>query len=513
MRTTANQLATSLSARSPNHALHAIAWITVAFLAFAMLSPVILLEGMSLDGITYAAIARNMAEGLGSFWKPAYTATLLPEFFEQPPLAIGLQSLAFRVVGDQWWLERLYSVLTAIPTAVFVALIWRQVFRQTESVKQFAWLPIVLWILMPSWFWIYRHNFLENTLTVFTTAAVYAILRACESSKRSWVWATLAGLAIVAAVGSKGPVGLFPLATPLLAQLTLRCCAPRRFAGVQVVLLTVLAIALGLVLANPPAREFLTRYFHQQIVDSLQGQRETNDSPVGRFQLVVDLCWDLGLSFAVAFLVRWPVRRQVTLLGADEVRPATRFFLLSALSASLPIMISPKQSAYYAAASWPLYCLALAAWCAPAAESVARAASAKFALERFFTLTWRAAAVLALLITAGAPLWWKHPLRDGELMADVDRLAQIVGEHQTIAVGPELQREWSLQAYLFRRHYISVAVAGVCQFRLEAAEVPPATSDPSVAAGLSQFRLYRLAGSKPAPSPLVPAWAATHAER
>ncbi|HTM54426.1 MAG TPA: glycosyltransferase family 39 protein [Pirellulales bacterium] len=503
----------SVSAASPNHSLHGIAWITVGFLAFAMLSPVILLEGMSLDGITYATVARNMAQGLGTFWKPAYTSTFLPEFFEHPPLAIGLQSLAFRVVGDQWWLERLYSVLTAIPTAVLVALIWRQVFRETEPLKQFAWLPIALWILMPSWFWIYRHNFLENTLTVFTTAAVYAILRACDSSKRSWLWASLAGLAIFAAVGSKGPVGLFPLATPLVAQFTLRRCTSRRLASVQIILLSALAIALGVVLASPPAREFVTRYFDQQIVNSLQGQREVNDSPLGRFQLAVDLSWDLVLSFALAFLVRWPVRREVTLIGAGETRSATRFFLVSALSASLPIMISPKQSAYYAAASWPLYCLALAAWCAPAAEWLARGASARFALQRSFTFTWRAAAVLAVLITAASPLWWKHPLRDGELMADVDRVAQILGEHHTIAVGPELACEWSLQAYLFRRHYISVAAGDAYQFRLEAAEFPPATAEPTVAAGLSQFRLYRVAGGN-SPQPLAaPAWAGAPAKR
>ena len=45
--------------------LHTTAWLLVAAAMFAMLGPVVVLRGMSLDGVTYAAIARNMAEGLG----------------------------------------------------------------------------------------------------------------------------------------------------------------------------------------------------------------------------------------------------------------------------------------------------------------------------------------------------------------------------------------------------------------------------------------------------------------
>jgi 4-amino-4-deoxy-L-arabinose transferase-like glycosyltransferase len=75
--------------------------------AFGMLFPVMLLRGMSLDGITYATIARNMALDVGDLWHPFYTATLLNPFYEQPPLALWLESLLFRLCGDHWWVERL----------------------------------------------------------------------------------------------------------------------------------------------------------------------------------------------------------------------------------------------------------------------------------------------------------------------------------------------------------------------------------------------------------------------
>jgi 4-amino-4-deoxy-L-arabinose transferase-like glycosyltransferase len=62
--------------------------------------PRLLSYGMFRDGLTYSSIARNMAEGVGAFWSPYYTATLYPQFYEHPPFAFWLQSLAFRVFGE-----------------------------------------------------------------------------------------------------------------------------------------------------------------------------------------------------------------------------------------------------------------------------------------------------------------------------------------------------------------------------------------------------------------------------
>ena len=70
-------------------------------------------RGMFVDGVTYASIARNLAEGRGSFWSPSYTATLYPQFHEHPPLGFWLQSLWFRVFGDHLFVERLDALTRA----------------------------------------------------------------------------------------------------------------------------------------------------------------------------------------------------------------------------------------------------------------------------------------------------------------------------------------------------------------------------------------------------------------
>ena len=54
----------------------------------AALLPRLAHRGMFLDGVTYASIARNLAEGRGRFWAPHYTATIYPAFHEHPPLGV-----------------------------------------------------------------------------------------------------------------------------------------------------------------------------------------------------------------------------------------------------------------------------------------------------------------------------------------------------------------------------------------------------------------------------------------
>ena len=45
------------------------------------------------DGIEYASVARNLADGVGTFWKPYLDDYLHPVFHEHPPFVFWLQSL------------------------------------------------------------------------------------------------------------------------------------------------------------------------------------------------------------------------------------------------------------------------------------------------------------------------------------------------------------------------------------------------------------------------------------
>jgi hypothetical protein len=67
---------------------------------FALHVPPLIQDDMFLDGVTYAAISKNLAHGYGTFWMPHYTQTKDAVFHGHPPLVFGIQSFFFRVLGD-----------------------------------------------------------------------------------------------------------------------------------------------------------------------------------------------------------------------------------------------------------------------------------------------------------------------------------------------------------------------------------------------------------------------------
>src|SRR6185295_8024069 len=138
---------TPLSSRTTEFRL-----LTAAIFAAALV-PRLVHRGMFLDGVTYAAIARNLAEGRGRFWEPFYTATIYPAFHEHPPLAFWLQSLWFRVLGDHWYVERLYCLAAAMLIAALIAVTWRAIYADAAAEygerRDQEWLPIALWMVVP----------------------------------------------------------------------------------------------------------------------------------------------------------------------------------------------------------------------------------------------------------------------------------------------------------------------------------------------------------------------------
>ncbi|NKB98221.1 MAG: hypothetical protein GKR90_06970 [Pseudomonadales bacterium] len=59
---------------------------------------------MSLDGVIYAGIARDLASGLGSFWTLPYFDAQVASFRDHPPLGLWFLSLWFEVsaIGYGW---------------------------------------------------------------------------------------------------------------------------------------------------------------------------------------------------------------------------------------------------------------------------------------------------------------------------------------------------------------------------------------------------------------------------
>ena len=76
-------------------------------------------DGMFIDGLDNATIARNLAEGKGSFWQLQQTDTL-PTFYDHPPLSFGILALFYKMCGDSIYVERFYSLFAFIIASILM---------------------------------------------------------------------------------------------------------------------------------------------------------------------------------------------------------------------------------------------------------------------------------------------------------------------------------------------------------------------------------------------------------
>jgi 4-amino-4-deoxy-L-arabinose transferase-like glycosyltransferase len=439
-------------------------------------------RGMFVDGVTYASVARNLAEGQGSFWSPFYTSTIYPQFHDHPPLGFWLQSLWFRVLGDHLFVERAYSLAAALGTAFVIARIWRRLAvhglpDRHDDLSSWDWLPVMFWIAVPVVSWAIVGNLLETSVSVFTTAAVAAAIEAAYAERMTEAvsWGILSGASIVAATLTKGPVGLFPLAAPVVfSRLSGRARGWASLAG-QWATVALCAMALWSLAA---ARGSLTQYFHLQVLAALGGQREVSASSL---TIVKQLVQAVLLPLIVAGgLVIFAARRFVAPSAQQRMEAAS--FLLLGLAGSLPIVVSAKQAGHYLVPAVPLFALAAARVIAPTLA----AAAARIAARRTgvgVPAVVNALAAVLLLVTIGAALMPSIG-RDRDRLADLDVLESTIPRGGIVGICPASNDDWGLHAWLERRFRVSLDAASGSQreWFLETsgprAGCPPATCRP-----------------------------------
>lgn len=418
--------------------------LACAVLAAATM-PRLLHRGMFVDGAIYASIARNLAEDRGRFWAPSYTATVYPEYYDHPPLGFWLQSLWFRVLGDYLFVERVYSMAAAIVVGLLVSLIWRQLHERGSRERQYEWLPVLILMSIPVVSWSIVGNLLETTVAVLTTGAVAASLHAgvARTTPGSIGWGVLSGLCVVAAFLTKGPVGLFPLAGPLVLA-PLASTSSRRWASLASQWTTVVVCAFALVVPDA-SRVSLTRYVNEQVLAAIAGRREVSDSSL---TILEELVQGVGLPVAIVATLIVAVARRFVAPPREQRRWATLLLLLW-LAGTLPILVSAKQAGYYLVPAVPLCALGVAGLLA---------ATTRAALENVGPRAGRVAVTLAAIVILGAVGASFSPAldRDRRRLADLDALDLEVPRNAIVGICPESQDDWGLHALFARRFRVSL---------------------------------------------------------
>lgn len=421
-------------------------WLLLIGIVLILLSNSLLTEGMFLDGVTYACISRNMAIGLGTFWNPHYTQTIGNVFHSHPPLAFGLEALFFKVFGDHWWVEKLYSALTFAVSALLIAAIW----RRTTNRPRMAWLPLLFWVAMPIVSWCATNNMLENTMSVFVLLSVWLMI--LSYLKNNKIWLLLASVSLFAAFLSKGFTGVFPMVFPIIY-----CLFDDKRRWIQgpidtLLLIVMLAVLSGVMfLAFPASFNYLKEYISLQVIGG--GLHEATVST--RFHIVFGLLQQLVIPIlivAILFIIRRIAKtNQIKVFEFPPDRKWFFMYLIVGLTGVLPIMLSVKQRDFYMLAAMPFFALAFGHLSLSMVNAMVLEIKSK--AQRW--ILFGASGVLLLGIVLNLSHIGKYG-RDEALIEDVkSRIAEVDGK-EMIEISPEEYTNWAAHAYFMRYGKISL---------------------------------------------------------
>jgi 4-amino-4-deoxy-L-arabinose transferase-like glycosyltransferase len=406
---------------------------------------------MFMDAVLYSSVAHNLAQGIGTFWHPVFSAVShwnLPKtFHEQPPLGFYIQSVFYRITGNGWLGERLYTLLMLIITTALIAGFWKYIFRDDTSERDTGWLPILIWITIPVCFWSYRNDMCENTMGVFTLAAIWLLYKNMSGSRPAWFIYILSGILIFLASLTKGFPGLFPLSFPVLYVIAIRRHSLSHAIIASLVLTITVSAIYGLVLLNPAAYDSLHIYFFDRLL-----VRVATDPTVGNhFSIVWSLIQELMVPIILCVLAG--IYYRVFAIEASRMQmQLSLLFLLLGLAGTLPLMLTRVQKAFYGVAALPCFAMAAAFYLSAAARLLVNFIVAR---HMFYTglLYIGLLSIIAVIIISGT--LYGQVYRDPGQLHDVHIISQYIPRGSEVAVSSWLDVQFSFSCYLMRYDGIS----------------------------------------------------------
>jgi 4-amino-4-deoxy-L-arabinose transferase-like glycosyltransferase len=418
-------------------------YLFVAGVFLIIVSPNLFSHGMFMDGLIYSSVAKNMANGIGTFWNPHFTATFMPNFHEHPPLALGLQSIFFRLFGESRLVEKFYSLLMVLIVAIIISKIWKTLHYK------YAWFPLLLWLSTPVVAWACCNNMLENTLTVFILLSVLFYLKSLQNKKHLFLF--MSGFMLVLGFLTKGFVAFFPWTFPLIAWFLMRQKSFRMALAdtAELVLFTVTPLIL-LIVFIPEARLSLKTYLDVQLINSLKNV-VTVDT---RFFILIRLCTELIPAFVLCFLfIAWGKFRKLPLNVLKSNHKQALVFILLGLSGVLPVMVSLKQSGFYILATYPIFAIGFSLLLYPLLETLFCNINYNSKGFLFFKIIAYVIFILGVTFSLSFSTKYNH---EKNRIKDIYTIILQVPSGSIINIEPEMFPDWVSHGYFSRFKSISL---------------------------------------------------------
>ena len=428
-------------------------WLFTIAVFISVILPVLIQDGMFMDGMLYTCVSHNLSNNIGTFWFPQFSETWVKSgfssFHEHPPLVFGIQSLFFKFLGDSMYVERFYSFLTAIITAFIIHKLWKILSKQDNRIAKLSWLPIFLWIIVPIAHWSFKNNMQENTMGIFTLLSVYFSIKAMILLKNKYLYIVISGVFIFLATLSKGVPGFFPVGVIGFYWLISRNITFLKSTIYTIILIIVPVSIYLLLLLNEQANESLSFYLNQRLLKRI----EIAHTVVDRFSTIKGLISHLLpiFIFTIIMIVVFKIKKVKFKVGKTH-RNNILLFLSIGLSASLPLMFTMVQKDFYFSHSIPFFSIAFALILAPRMKQLIGRIDIK--KRSFKILKISSIIILVLSIIVSISFIGKRSRNNDELH-DVYMIGNIVPNKSTISTSPNFY-DWGTETYYIRYNYISL---------------------------------------------------------
>ncbi|MBL7918490.1 MAG: glycosyltransferase family 39 protein, partial [Bacteroidia bacterium] len=409
-------------------------------------------DGMFMDGVLYAAVSNNLANGIGSFWFPVFShnnlAGISDSFHEQPPLFFGIQALFFKLLGSGIYTERIYTVIILVLNIFLIKKLWELVFESNKSLQKFSWFAVLLWISIPVCFWSFSNNMIENTVSVFLLAAVIFQWKAFHSNnKNGLLFIVIAGVFIFLGSLTKGLPALFPLVFPLVYRFfNLKYSIKKMFIHLAVMVITISGIYF-LLLLNNEAKQSLYNYFYLRLL------KRINDVPTttSYFYIVWRMLLEAIVPFSIAIILKL-----LTLKNKFQINNKHHvLFITLAFCGILPLTITLVQKGFYFVPALPFLAIGLAIYSVQNLNYLFNRLSDNYKIQNVLKWSFNLILIGSIAFTY---LNFGRFSREKDLLQDIHTIGKTLPTKEIINCTPELLSNWSLQPYLSRYYFISLDI-------------------------------------------------------
>jgi hypothetical protein len=417
-------------------------WILAITAIFILIVSQLVQDGMFMDGMIYVTVSRNLADGLGSFWDPYFSDTLMTSYHEQPPLYFGLLALFYKVFGTSMYVERLFCLVCLVVTCFYMHLFWKKLFVSTKEIAQHSWIPVLFYVITPVCFWAYTNHVEETVMAIFATMASYYIYCALFLKEKPILYFILGGVFIFLSGLTKGVQGMFPLAAVGIYWLVSKDISFGKMVLWTLFLIAIPACILGILcISNEDVSASFISYYFDRYVPTFTNEMNTTGN---RFDILIKVFLEI-LPIAILSGIVLVFSRKFKSQDQNPIQYKNKMVwsILLGLSGTAPLMVTLEQRGFYIVTAMPLFVLAVSMFVAPRITTIIEQIKSTKVLTSLMIVLFSCSIIFCYAQIG------KYK-RNENTLTDIYKLKQIVPEKTTVGFPSEMHKEWAFQAYMMR---------------------------------------------------------------